>query len=147
MRFGTVLALAFGAFAAAFALTACGGSSSNDSGVIAGISYIDGAGLHEMNETIVNTGKIPADAQTVAIRLQTVTLLTDWPGELDKQAKALAALFGEMAKELDSASPDLKRVETAVTNAHDGWHDFSHDVWLYLAGQAKVGGAESHEHQ
>jgi len=142
-----VSALAASALAAALALSACGGSSSKNGDVIAGISYIDGAGLHEMNEEIVNTGKIPGDAHTVAVRLQAVTLLTDWPGDLDAQAKALAALFGEMAKALDTDALDLKRVEETTTKAHDGWHDFSHEVWDYLAKEAKVTGADdAHGH-
>ncbi len=148
MKLRLILAAAAVFGTAALLSSACGGSSNSNSDVIAGISYIDTAGLHEMNEEIVNTGKIPADAHTVAVKLQTVTLLTEWPDDLDSQAKALAALFGEMAKALDAGNPDVKKVEEATTKAHDGWHDFSHEVWDHLAKEAKVSGADdSHEHE
>src|SRR5690348_1775664 len=62
-------------------------------GVISAIDILERAGLHDI-DTQLAAGTVPATAQSVATKLQTVTLLTPWPTELQAKATALAGIFG-----------------------------------------------------
>ena len=72
------LAVAAGLFAAA-----CSDDSESDSSaMISGISILDAAGFHGIDETINDDRDIPADAATVARKAQTIVNLTEWPEDL-----------------------------------------------------------------
>lgn len=135
----------FGVFAAVlaaamFASVACGSddASTSNSDVVAVISLMDNAGLHDLDESISKDKTIPATAQSTFQKLQAVTLLADWPKEFESQAKALAAIFGEAAAAVDGEKPDLVKAAEASKKAHDAEHDFSHDLWAHLYEEAGV---------
>jgi hypothetical protein len=126
---------------AAVAFSACGGDDDGgprESGIIIAITTLDKAGLHGIDTSISTDKIIPATARTTALQLQAVTLLTEWPKEMRGAAKALAAVFGEMAAALDGDKPDLAKAGAAVKKAHDAEHDFSHLAWDYLYAKAGI---------
>lgn len=131
---------------AGLAAAACGDEAETSNGdVVAAIRILDSAGLHDLDEAISKDKTIPSNARTTYLQLQTVTLLTDWPDEFDAQAKALGALFGEAAAAVDGEKPDLTKAAEASKKAHDGEHDFSHELWDHLYGEAGVKtGASGH---
>lgn len=134
------LALVGGAFAA------CGsddGGESEATGVLNAITILDGAGLHEIDESVNNDNEIPGNAVTVAERMRAVVALTQWPEDLEGQADQLESLFGEMHEALDADSPDLAKVKEIVAKVHDVEHDLSHAAWEYLTSEA--GFASTHE--
>lgn len=125
--------------------------SSDDGGnpnaeVLNAVNIMDSAGLHEIDEAVNTRKEIPATAQTTAAHLQTVTLLTDWPKDLEEPAKKLADAFGKMAEALDTPQPDIAKVQPIVKTAHDAQHDFSHAVWEYLAKEAGLSHSASGGH-
>jgi hypothetical protein len=127
----------------------CGGDgdsgASQDAAILNAITLIDGAGLHEMDEAI-NDGQIPADARTKVQQLQAITNITDWPDDLQSQGEALADIFAEFATALEGDSPDMARAAEISKKAHDGAHDFSHEVWKYLyeKGDVETGSTGGH---
>ncbi len=135
------------AVAGAFTLAACGdddddggdtaGGGSTDS-VLNAILYLDSAGLHDIDDAINEYGEIPANAQTVARKAETVTRLTAWPEELQASADTLAGVFAEMVAALDGDEPDMEAAGAAAKSAHDVEHDFSAEVWEYLYHEAGV---------
>jgi hypothetical protein len=136
---GAVLAIA------ALASVGCGSDkdSSSDGDVLNAITIIDKAGLHDLNTQIETNKTIPANATTTYQQLQTVTLLTEWPtSDLKTKGKELAAIFGEAAAAVDGTNPDIAKAVAASKKAHDGYHEFSHDVWDYLYGKAGVKGTD-----
>ena len=138
------LAVAFGALLALGFLVsaACsdGGDSdaSRDAQVLNAINILDKAGLHEIDESIKDKKEIPANARTTAQQLQAVTAITEWPDDLQSQADALAKIFEELAAALDGDNPDMAKAADASRKAHDGQHDFSHEVWKHLYEQGGV---------
>jgi hypothetical protein len=121
----------------ALVIAGCGSDSSNSNAEVASaISILDGAGMHEIDESVNSKKEIPPTAQNTALHMQTVLLVTGWPGDLKEPAKKMAALLGTMASTLDTPQPDMAKVGPAVKAAHDAWHDFSVLVWDYLAGKA-----------
>ena len=129
---------------AAMASVGCGSDkdSSSDGAVLNAITVIDKAGLHDLNTQIETSKTIPSNASTTYQQLQTVTLLTEWPtSDLKTKGKELAAIFGEAAAEVDGTNPDMAKAAAASKKAHDGYHEFSHDVWNYLYGKAGIKGA------
>lgn len=130
---------------AALASVGCGSDkdSGSDGDVLNAINIIDKAGLHDLNTQIETDKTIPANAETTYQQLQTVTLLTEWPtGDLKTKGKELAAIFGEAATAMGGTSPDMAKAAAASKKAHDGYHEFSHEVWDYLYGKAGVKGAD-----
>jgi hypothetical protein len=122
------------------ALGACGGDddSSDTAGVIAAVQALDGAGLHAIDTSIAG-GTIPANAQTVAVKMQTVLLLTEWPNDdLEKKSGVLAAVFRTMVESLNGDNPDKAKAGAAAHDAHEAAHDFSTAVWAYLEDKAGV---------
>jgi hypothetical protein len=138
-----VVAVAIGSIALlAVALGACSSSSTSDStknaNAVNAIAILDGAGLHATSESIAG-GTIPPTAQTTALHLQTVLLITEWPtSQLKTDAGKLAAKLGTMADTLNTDKPDMKAAAAAADAAHEGEHDFSHEVWDYLGSKAGV---------
>jgi hypothetical protein len=141
----TTLAVAGLVFAAA---CGSGGDSeaSKDAAILNAVNIMDNAGLHEMDEAINDDKEIPANARTTAQQLQAITNLTEWPDELESQAEALAAIFGEFAAAIEGDSPDIVKAAEASKRAHDAQHDFSHEVWKYLyeKGGVETGAAGGH---
>jgi len=142
-------ALAAIAAAASITLAGCGGDDSGaakDAAILNAITIIDDAGLHEIDESINDKKEIPADARTTVQRLQAVTNITGWPGDLQAQADALARVFAEFAAALEGDHPDMAKAGEASKKAHDGAHDFSHEVWEYLyeKGGVETGAAGGH---
>ncbi len=126
---------------AAVGLAACdddeeeGGSA--DAGVLAAITALDNAGLHEIEVEIEKTGVPPGDAQATALRMQAIVKLAEWPSDLESPAGKLADLLGEMAAAL--AGDDRAKAKDATTKAHNAAHDFSYATWTYLQKKAGVG--------
>lgn len=144
-----LLALLFAVLAVvgAVLLASCSGDDDDDQGnggtsatqgVLQAILFLDGAGLHGIDDAINEDGEIPADAVTVARKAEAVTRLTDWPSDLERSADALARIFADMAATLDSETPDMDAAGQVATQAHDAQHDFSHDVWQHLYAEAGV---------
>ena len=131
--------------AATFAV-ACGdsdGGGSIEPEVINALNILDKAGLHDIDTQISTNKTVPSNASTTFQQLQTVTLLTEWPTkDLQTKSKALAAIFGEAAAATDGANPDLTKAAAASKKAHDGEHDFSHEVWDHLYEKAGIKGAD-----
>lgn len=135
------------ALAGAFFVAACGdddddggaaeGHGSTDS-VLNAILYLDSAGLHGIDESINDEGEIPANAQTIARKAETVTRLTEWPEDLQASADTLADVFATMVAALEGEEPDMAAAGEAAKSAHDVEHDFSAEVWEYLYHEAGV---------
>jgi hypothetical protein len=131
------------AVAAGLALAMVAGCGNDDDsadvgGTLAAVQALDNAGLHGIHESIVG-GTIPANAQSTAVKMETVALVTRWPNDdLKKKSTALAGLLGSMADSLDSEHPDEQKVMDAAAKAHAAFHDFSEAVWAYLENKAGV---------
>ena len=141
--------LAATALAVVGGFVACGddgGGGSQDAEVISAINIIDNAGLHDIDVSINEEDEIPADARTVALRLQAVLELTEWPGDLEDSAEALGQTFAELAAVLDGEDPDMEQAGELAAKAHDEGHDFSQDVWSYLQEEAGIEPAEGGDH-
>ncbi|MCE7927080.1 MAG: copper chaperone PCu(A)C [Dehalococcoidia bacterium] len=126
---------------AALGLAACDDEDEGSGGnadVIAAITALDNAGLHEIEVELTETGTPPGDAQATALRMQSLVKLTAWPSDLSSPAEKLASLLGEMAAAL--AGNDTAKAKEATTKAHNAAHDFSFATWTYL--QKKAGVAE-----
>lgn len=133
---------------AAFAFAACGDDDDHGddaTGALPAITYMDGAGLHGIDESINTDRTIPPTARSTALKLQTVALLTEWPSDVAGDAKTLAGVFGELAAALDGDSPDLAKAGAAATKAHDAEHEFSEKVWTHLRSEAGVAGDGTHD--
>jgi hypothetical protein len=122
---------------------ACGGRDRAESGLVVAITVMDGAALHAIDESINERGEVPANARATALKLQTVTSLTDWPSGLEMDARALERVFAELAAALEGDHPDLAKAGAAAERAHEAQHDFSEKVWDYLREKAGVQGAEA----
>lgn len=105
--------------------------------VISAINLLDNAGLHDFN-TQIDAGTVPPTAQTVVTKLVAVMKLTPWPDALKTQADNMTTAFETYVTQLNTDTPDMSALDTAATNAHEGEHDFSHDVWNWLYAQAGV---------
>ncbi len=142
------LTAVFGAVLAVVALgaVACGDSgddASSEPDVINAINILDKAGLHDLDTQIGTNKTIPSNASTTYQQLQSVTLLTEWPTkDLQTKAKALAAIFGEASAATGGSTPDMAKAADAAKKAHDGEHDFSHEVWDHLYEKAGIKGAD-----
>jgi hypothetical protein len=133
--------LAVAAFALGFIASGNADGGSKESDIISGIAFIDGAGLHEIDESITVSKDIPDDAHARTLEVQTVVKLTDWPDDLDDDAEKLADALGKFAMSIDSDNPNMAEVATLIEGAHSQYHNFSHDVWTWLQDQA---GIEAH---
>jgi hypothetical protein len=124
--------------AALFASCTDDSNEDGTSAVISGISFLDGAGFHDIDESINDSGDIPAAAATTARHAQAVTNLTDWPDEFDDDAEALETVFANLATELEKEEPDIEAAGELAAQAHDGLHDFSHSIWNHLQSEAGI---------
>lgn len=132
----------------AVGLAACGdddeGSAHAD--IVGAITFIDKAGLHDIDDSIATKQTIPPTARTTALHLQTVTLLTDWPKDLKGPATKLATTFGQLAAALDGDKPDLAKAGSAAHETHEAAHDFSQAVWANLQKEAGLKAAPEGKH-
>ena len=112
--------------------------ASGNAEVLSAISIIDSAGIHEIDESINTDKTIPPTAKVTADKVHTILNLTAWPNELKPQANALAELFGDLSAALDGDNPDLAKAGEATKKAHDGYHEFSHEVWQHLYAAAGI---------
>lgn len=126
---------------------ACGGddgdahaSEANTSAVVSAVTFLDGLGLHAIDDSINKDQKVPADARAKALKAQAVAKTTPWPAELKPKADALAAIFGEMAAALEGDSPDLAKAGAAAKKAHDAEHEFADAAWAWVFEQAGIEG-------
>ncbi|MEX0781346.1 MAG: hypothetical protein WD557_01765 [Dehalococcoidia bacterium] len=128
---------------------ACGSDdgASQESEVLSAISILDGAGLHGIDESINEENEIPADARTVALHMQALVELTQWPSDVEDAADGLAQAFEDFAAALDGDSPDMARAGELAAKAHDEQHDLSHDVWAWLQEEAGIDVQESGDHE
>ncbi len=125
---------------------AAGADTSNAVSVVSGISFLDKAGLHDIDTSINEEKTVPGDARTTALKAASVTKLTAWPADLQDEASALGQIFAEMAAALDGDSPDMAAAGAAATKAHDAQHDFSHEVWQWVYGEAGIETGEEGGH-
>ncbi len=133
---------------------ACGDDDDDDSGdghgadaagLVAAIAFLDGLGLHGIDDSINVDGEIPAGAVTAARKAQAVMALAEWPEDLRAEASALEAIFAEMVDVLDAEEPDMAAARDVAARAHDSEHDFSSSVWGYLYREAGIeGGGGGH---
>lgn len=142
LRRGAIALAVFTTLAfAAFGLAACDDDEDEDgsagAGVLAAITALDNAGLHDIEVEIEKTGAPPGDAQATALRMQAIVKLTAWPSDLESPSGKLADLLGEMAAAL--AGDDRAKAKEATTKAHNAAHDFSYATWTYLQKKAGVG--------
>ena len=114
---------------------AAGADTSNAVSVVSGISFLDKAGLHDIDTSINEEKTVPGDARTTALKAASVTKLTAWPADLQDEASALGQIFAEMAA-----------AGAAATKAHDAQHDFSHEVWQWVYGEAGIETGEEGGH-
>lgn len=141
MRTRTAVAALLGQILLLLVLTAaCGdddgaGGSANASAALAAAA-IDGAGLHDLEETLTARKPPDADARTRLRHLETTVRLTGWPDGLDDEAAELADSLAALAAAVDSAATDYARAAPLATAAHDLAHDFTHEVWAALAKEA-----------
>ncbi|MGE0600898.1 MAG: hypothetical protein AB7J35_16735 [Dehalococcoidia bacterium] len=135
----------------AVALAACGddddgggnSAASANAEVLNAIAFIDGAGLHAIDESINTDKTVPATAKTTSDKVQTVLNITTWPKDLQSQAKALSDIMAGLSASLEGDKPDLAKAGEAATKAHEGSHDFSHAVWDYLYKQGGVADSDA----
>lgn len=139
----TMMALALVALAAIPLLAACGddddsnsGGASNHAALIVAITALDNAGFHGIDESINDNKEIPANARTVALHMQSVTKLTEWPADQKAAADKLAGLLGDFAVALDKDAPDMEAVGKLAADIHDAEHLLSHDIWAHLQSEA-----------
>jgi hypothetical protein len=125
---------------AALAFAACSDDpeESGEGDLIAAISFLDGAGFHDIDESINEESEIPGDAAAVARKAETVVHLTAWPDGLAEDAETLEGIFSALAESLEAETPDLEAAGQNAAAAHDGLHDFSGRVWAHLHGEAGV---------
>lgn len=148
MTRGAAVALGMVALGAAV-FGACGSedSGSQQSEVLSAISILDGAGLHGIDESINEENEIPADAGTVALKMQAVVELTEWPSDVEDAADQLAQTFSDFAAAVDRDNPDMARAGELAAQAHDQEHDLSHDVWAWLQEEAGMDVTEAGDHE
>lgn len=139
--------LAVAAFALGF--VACGGGDggSNESEILSGIAFVDAAGLHEIDESIVVNKDIPDTAHARTLEVQTAVKLTDWPSDLDDDADKLADALGKFAMAIDTDNPNMAEVAKLVEDAHSQYHNFSHEVWTWLQSEAGIEAHAEDAHQ
>lgn len=137
----------------ALSLAACGGGSDSEkaqvAAAIAGVTYLDNSGFHEIDDQLTQKGTLDPTAHSVALHIQAVALATDWPKELQPGAKTMAKAMGDFAAAIDTDNPDLKKAAELSNKAHAQWHAFSTAVWNHLeehAGLKAASGSDAHAH-
>lgn len=148
-KLALIVTLSVVAVSGALFAAACGDDDSGlpaNAEVINAIDILDSAGLHDMEESITDQRTIPATTKTTMEKLQAVINLTSWPDGLESKAKALSGLFADLAIAVDGDNPDMTKAAEAATRAHDGWHDFSHQVWEHLYEESGVKAATADGH-
>ena len=118
----------------ALVASACSSSSGAkpESGVIAGINFIDKAGLHEISVSINEKNEVPATARTVALQAAAVVRTTEWPSDQRTAARTLATKLSKFAEALDKEPVDMKAAGALAEEVHDGAHEFSKSIWESL---------------
>ncbi len=119
----------------ALSLAACSDSepaASPESGQVAAVTYLDSAGLHDIDESINDKKEIPATARATALKSAAVLRSTDWPEDKEDAARALSDTMAALAEELDKDNPDLAKAGELAKKAHDESHDFTAEVWDHL---------------
>lgn len=120
---------------------ACSSGSSGakeESGVIAGVAYLDAAGLHEIDESINNNKTVPATARTVALKSAAVIRNTEWPTENKTAARNVADTMVALAEELDKENIDMVKAGELAKKMHEDSHEFAEEVWNVLYGKANL---------
>ena len=114
------------------------------SNMIATLDVLQGAGFHELNEQVQETGEAPAGASgSVQTALRAVAA-TEWPEELASDAADLQEALQAFYDALTGEGGDLPGTAQA---AHDRYHMFFDMAWDHLAAQAGLEGAETHAHE
>lgn len=139
--------------ASAAAFSACGddgddasGASSSHSALISAITFLDNAGLHDIDVAINEEQSVPADARTVMLRGATVLRLAEWPEDMASSAETLADTMQELAEVLNGDPIDTAKAGELAAKVHDDEHSLSHDVWAHLQSEAGIESAgDSHD--
>lgn len=127
---------------------ACSSGSSGakeESGVIAGVAYLDAAGLHDIDESINTNKTVPATARTVALKSAAVVRNTEWPSANKTAARNLADTMVALAEELDKENVDMAKAGELAHKMHEEAHDFTDAVWNELYGKVNLP-VKPHEH-
>jgi hypothetical protein len=101
------------------------------------IRTLDEAGFHDVEDSIAD-GEIPADARTVALKMEAIVAATDWPGDLSDQADELAGALNAAAAAYEGE--DAQAALPAAERVHDLEHDFSAEAWAWIGEQTDVDG-------
>lgn len=117
--------------------TEASNATSNAPAVISAINILDNAGLHEFDQSIAG-GTVPPTAQNTVTHLLAVLKLTPWPDDLKDQAANMTSVMQTYVQQLNTNTPDMTALAKASHNAHEGEHDFSHDVWDWLYKEAGI---------
>lgn len=140
-RWPALAALAACALLLALLAAACDETTSRGKydSMIQGITILDGAGLHAIDQSINTDKKVPPTAQTTYQHLEAITRLTAWPsGDLTQESNKMADIFRDAANALNTDRPDMAQAGKLANEAHEAEHDFSHKIWDYLQGKAGV---------
>lgn len=139
---GAVTALSIIAFGA----SACGdddadaeaASTSSTQSVALGASYLDKAGLHDIDESINTDKKVPSTARTVMLQAAAVVRTTDWPSGEDAAAKSLGDTMEQLADVLGKDPVDMAKAGELAAKVHDDAHDFTHEIWNHVYEEADL---------
>ena len=83
--------------------------------------------IHEMNETIVNDGKVEGTFLPMTRSVIRIAGLTDWSAAIQPDAAILQDHAIELIQALESG--DMEAAKTASTDMHEQWHQFTVKVW------------------
>lgn len=102
--------------------------------MVATLNLLDNAGLHEAEEALIAGEELPEGLNGRVLASLRAVAVTDWPDELDADAQGLQdALLVFFDALRDPETSDLAGTSTA---AHEAWHEFSGDGWMYLGASA-----------
>ncbi|MBI5288652.1 MAG: hypothetical protein HY873_06735 [Chloroflexi bacterium] len=88
---------------------------------------LQGLPLHDLNETLVNDGKVESNFLPTTRSVIRIVGLTNWNGTLQPDATKLQDHAIELIHVLESG--DIEAAKTASTDMHEQWHQFTVKVW------------------
>jgi hypothetical protein len=102
--------------------------------MVATLNLLDDVGFHTINETILESGDAPAGTNGLIRTALRAVAVTTWPEELNPAAQdfqqKLQAFFDALRSDELSGFPGTAQA------AHDTYHEFTGDAWLFLAESA-----------
>jgi hypothetical protein len=146
-RVSIAVGLVAAAFIGGLIGAACSGESSAEGdqqalNVALAIRTLDEAGFHGVEDSVAG-GEIPADARTVALKMEAIVGATNWPDDLSDQADELAGALNAAAAAYEGE--DAAAALPAAERVHDIEHDFSAEAWAWIGDQVGVDGLAHEE--